>query len=176
MANGPAPVSGDEGSVPMVRMGEVSGVHGVHGWIKVFSHARPRESIFEFRDWWLGCERRHFRLVAGRRSGKTLVARLEGVSDRDVAARMRGQAIYVPFRDLPKLPEGEYYWAELVGLRVFTSNGVDLGEVASLMETGANDVLVVSGERERLIPYIPDVVREVDLGEGRMLVDWDADF
>lgn len=162
----------------MVKMGEVVGVHGVRGWIKIFSYARPKESIFDFRDWWLGNadERSQYRLLEGKLRGKGLIARLEGFDDRDQAARLLNQSISIRFSDLPALPKGEYYWAELEGLGVTTLEGVKLGTVSSLMETGANDVLVVSGERKRLIPYTPDTVRKVDLGDRKMVVDWDPDF
>jgi len=162
----------------MIRIGEVVGVHGVRGWIKIFSHARPRESIFDFPYWWLGDGGKalRYRLIDGRPAGKGLAAKLEGLDNREAAMQLRGQSINIPFADLPALPEGEYYWAELLGLRVTTLDGVELGEVSSLMETGANDVLVVAGERERLIPYTPETVRKVDLESRTMTVDWDADF
>ncbi len=162
----------------MVRLGEVVGVHGVRGWVKIFSHARPRESIFEFRHWWLGegDSAQAYRLIEGGRAGKGLRAKLEGVDDRDQATRLAGQSIHIPLADLPSLAPGEYYWAELLGLRVMTLDGSDLGTVSALMETGANDVLVVVGERERLIPYTPQTVREVDVDGQTMTVDWDPDF
>jgi len=170
--------SRDASSVRMVQMGEIVGVHGVRGWVKVFSYARPRESLFDFRDWWLcsADERVRYRVSQWKSAGKGLIAKLEGLDDRDTAASLIRQSINIPFADLPALPEGEYYWAELEGLRVITLDGVELGEVGGLMETGANDVLVVSGERERLIPYTPEAVRKIDLDAGTMLVDWDPAF
>ena len=78
--------------------------------------------------------------------------------------------------ELPPLEDGDFYWAELEGLRVVTVEGAELGVVKRLMETGANDVLVVQGERERLIPYVAAVVRNVDLDSRTIEVDWDKDF
>jgi 16S rRNA processing protein RimM len=117
-------------------------------------------------------------VAAGRAHGKILVARLEGCDDRDAAEALVGYEIQVPRSRLPDdLAPGEYYWADLVGLRVETLGGVELGRIARLFETGANDVIVVEGKRERLLPYVwQQVVREVDLGAGVMRVDWDPDF
>jgi len=83
----------------------------------------------------------------------------------------------VPRSALPAAGEDEYYWSDLEGLRVETLEGVDLGTVDHLIETGANDVLIVRGDRERLIPFLrPSVVREIDLVAARIRVAWDPDF
>ena len=102
---------------------------------------------------------------------------LEGIADRDAAEALPGVEVAVWRDGLPALAEGEFYWSDLVGLTVATTEGVDLGVVDRMMETGANDVLVVKGERERLIPFLmDDVVRQVDLEAGHMEVDWDPEF
>jgi len=163
----------------LVTLGRISGLYGVRGWVRVFSHTDPREGIVRYSPWYLrlGGEWRPVRVAEGRRHGKGVVARLEGCDDRDQAARLMGAEIAVRREQLPPLPPGEYYWTDLEGLRVVTREGVELGTVARLMETGANDVLVVRGERERLIPYLPErVVLEVDLEGGLIRVDWDPDF
>lgn len=163
----------------LVTVGRICGLYGVRGWVRVFSHTDPREGIVRYSPWYLrlGGEWREVRLAEGRRQGKGVVARLEGCEDRDQAARLMGAEIAVRRDQLPPLPPGEYYWTDLEGLRVVTREGVELGVVARLMETGANDVLVVRGERERLVPYLPErVVLEVDLEGGVIRVDWDPDF
>ena len=163
----------------LVTLGRISGLYGVRGWVRVFSHTDPREGIVRYSPWYLrlGGEWREVRLAEGRRHGKGVVARIEGCEDRDQAARLMGAEIAVRREQLPPLPPGEYYWTDLEGLRVVTREGVELGTVARLMETGANDVLVVRGERERLILYLPErVVLEVDLEGGLIRVDWDPDF
>jgi 16S rRNA processing protein RimM len=162
----------------LVTLGEVVGVFGVRGWVKVHSWTRPREQIFSFRQWQVGHDR-HWqprRLLEGRAQGRGLVAQLEGCDDRDSAHALVGQQIAVAASELPPLPEGEYYWHQLVGLEVIAADGRRLGRIESMMETGANDVMVVQGERERLIPYVPDVVRAIDLDAGTMQVDWDPEF
>lgn len=109
--------------------------------------------------------------------GKGLVAKFKGSDDRDAAAHLNGQEIAIRRDQLPPAAEGEYYWSDLQGLEVFTTEGVSLGKVDHLLETGANDVLVVKGERERLIPYVTGpIVKKVDLNAGTMQVDWDPDF
>ena len=112
-----------------------------------------------------------------RRHGKAVIARLGGYEDRDTARELVGAEIAVRRDQLAEITEGEYYWADLVGLKVVTVSGKDLGIVNHLIETGANDVLVVVGERERLIPFIRDeVVVAVDLDRGEIRVDWDPEF
>jgi 16S rRNA processing protein RimM len=163
-----------------VTLGRISGAHGVKGWVKVYSETSPRENILAYSPWDLvrAGSRQRIEVAAGRPQGKILVARLEGCDDRDAAEALVGCEIRVPRSRLPDdLAPGEYYWADLVGLRVETLEGVELGRIARLFETGANDVIVVAGERERLLPYVwQQVVREVDLAAGVMRVDWDPDF
>lgn len=146
--------------------------------MKVHSFTRNREDIFQYRTWFLGegAERRPLEVVDGHRQGAGLVAALSGIHDRNSAAALVGSRIHVPAARLPSLPPGEYYWHQLEGLRVVNRDGVELGSVDHLLETGANDVLVVRGVRELLIPYTPQVVRSVDLVTGRMEIDWDADY
>ena len=163
-------------SRPIV-LGEICGLYGVRGWVKVFSSTRPREGIFDYPCWSLdsGGVVRIWRLEAGRAQGKGLVAKLGGCDDRDAASELVGCSIRVERSQLPETDD--IYWADLVGLSVHNLDGQDLGQVKTLLATGANDVLVVRGERERLIPYLEHrVVRAVDIAGGRILVDWDADF
>ena len=105
-----------------------------------------------------------------------MIARLHGCHDRDVARGYRGCEIAVERARLPDADDGEFYWTDLVGLRVSTTDGVHLGEVVRMLETGANDVMVVQGSNERLIPYLPGtVVQTVDVERGAMVVDWHPD-
>jgi 16S rRNA processing protein RimM len=108
--------------------------------------------------------------------GRAVVARLEGCADRDAAAALRGRTVAVPRAALPGTKSGEYYWADLIGLAVVNESAQALGRITGILQTGANDVLVVAGERERLIPFIAEVIREVDLGAGVMRVEWGADY
>lgn len=160
----------------MVEVGEVVGVWGVKGWVKVRSHTRIREEILDFRTWFVGDETRPYALLDGRRQGAGIVARLEGVEDRDAAGLRVGRRIFVPADDLPEPETGEYYWADLEGLEVLNLDDERLGVVDHLIETGANDVLVVAGDKgEWLAPFVAGVVVEVDLDKGFMRLDWEAD-
>ncbi|MCG6873254.1 MAG: ribosome maturation factor RimM [Gammaproteobacteria bacterium] len=157
-----------------VTLGRVGGAWGVRGWVRVHSDCRPPESIFSYPDWWIGEQR--FALREGKAQGSSLVASLEGVDSREAAATLKGQYIAVPLSELPAPPAGEYYWRDLVGLSVVTADGTGLGVIERMVETGANDVMVVRGDRERWLPWIPDVVRHVDLEARRIEVDWDPEF
>ncbi len=162
----------------MIVVGRIAGLYGVRGWVKIYSHTEPRKNIFSYTPWLLLRDGipHEFKLAEGRPQGKSLVARLDGVNDRDEAARWLQCDIAIRPGQLPAAGEGEYYWSQLIGLTVVTSEGVELGVVKQMMETGANDVLVVQGERERLLPYIDEVVLDIDLDGGRMRVDWDPEF
>ena len=161
-----------------LTVGEISGVYGVRGWVRIRSYTDPPENIFSYRPWQVefGNTWAEREVVEGRRHGRGLVARLPGIDDRDSAAALVGKKLAVYRRQLAQDGD-EIYWADLEGLEVSTVDGKKLGRVDYLIETGANDVLVVRGERERLIPFIRgQVVTEIDLEAGRMTVDWDADF
>lgn len=162
-----------------IVLGRVSGLFGVRGWVKVFSETEPREGIVNYNPWQLRVrgEWRSIEVESGQRHGKTVVAKLAGIDDRDQAAGLIGADIAVARSQLPRTDTDEIYWADLEGLAVETTEGAALGTVSHLIETGANDVLVVKGERERLIPFVREkVVKSVDLGEGRLVVDWDPEF
>lgn len=165
-------------------MGRVAGLFGVRGWLKIVSYTAPVENILHYRPWYLRAADAapdapwvEQTVAEGRHHGKGVIVRFAAHHDRDAAQRVLGAEIAVRRDQLPALDAGEYYWADLVGLKVVTLEGVELGVVDHLMETGANDVLVVKGERERLIPYIPgEVVREVDRAHAVLRVDWDPEF
>ncbi len=164
----------------LINVGEVSGVFGVKGWIKVFSFTQPRENILNYSPWYLqkGSETKQIKVIEGRRQGNLVVAALDGIDDRDQAAALSGWKILIEKRQLPPAEEGEYYWADLIGLRVENKQGIALGVVDHLLETGANDVLVVKEDKkERLIPFLqPQTIVSIDLDLGMIVVDWDPDF
>lgn len=171
--------SGDASGERMVVVGRISGLFGVHGWVKVYSYTHPPEQIFAYAPWCVGGEGnwQPAALEDGRAHGKGLIAKLTGCDDRDSAAALMGRDIGVPRSALPDPEPGEYYWVDLEGLRVTTPDGEELGRVERLMATGANDVLVVQGEHEHLVPFIVDeVVSAVDFERGEIRVDWDPDF
>lgn len=162
-----------------VVLGRIAALYGVRGWVKVFSHTEPRDNILRYQPWQVNIQGawQTLRLVEGRVHNQGIVAHLEGYDDRDVASVLPGCDIAVRAEQLAQLPPGEYYWSELIGLEVTTVAGLPLGIVTGLLETGANDVLVVQGERERLIPYLPEqVIRQIDKESKRIVVDWDPEF
>jgi len=165
-------------------VGRITGVHGVKGWVKLHSHTVPIDNLLRYRPWHIlldGVEQ-VLSPVEGRTQGKSLVARFEGENDRDQAARWVGAEIRIDRSQLPPPKKGEVYWVDLEGLSVRTIDGKLLGTVDHLFSTPANDVMVVKGERERLIPYVMDTfVKSVRLaGEspegGEIVVDWDPEF
>jgi len=166
-----------------ILLGEVSGVFGVQGWIKVFSYTIPRVKITEYKNWHLKTSSgwKLFKVLQGREQGKNIVAQLDGINDRNQAEALVGNKIAVQSDQLEVLPPGEFYWKDLIGLSVKTVNGENLGVIDWIFDTGSNNVIVVKGEKigepERLIPYIvDDVVVSVDLKKSLMMVDWDYDF
>lgn len=175
-----------------ILLGRITGVYGIRGWVKVHSDTEPRDNIVRYREWDLlppgaavqSESGQRVSVLDGREQGKTVVARLEGFEDRDAAATLIGRNIAVDRAELPALEEDEFYWADLLGMEVVTLEGVPVGRVSRLFETGANDVLVVRDERpeskpgaEVLVPWVrPDVVSKVDVVSRVITVDWDPDF
>ena len=164
-------------SKPLV-LGRISGLYGVRGWVKVHSYTEPRDAILKYGSWLLEQDGvwRETSVAEGRKQGKTVVARLDAVTDRDMATAFVGMTIGVARSDLPETDSGEYYWTDLEGLQVIHRDGRILGKVAYLLATGANDVLVIQGDQEVLVPFVKDeVIKGVDLATGIISVDWEWD-
>ncbi|KXJ45701.1 MAG: ribosome maturation factor RimM [Cycloclasticus sp.] len=162
-----------------LKLGNISGVFGVKGWLKVYANTDKKENILSYQPWYIERNkvRQAVKLKAGKPHGKTIIVQLDGVDDRNEAELWVGSDIYMKSDQLPKLSKGEYYWSDLIGLQVVSTNGEEFGVIDQMLETGANDVIVVKGDRERLIPYVTEqVVKSVDLDKQQMIVDWDADF
>jgi len=183
----------DEAPDDKVILGRIAGVYGVKGWVKVYSYTDPMESIVDYNSWFIRPEDSlkanrqaawtRAKLKAGKRHAKTVVAKLEHCNDRDAAMKYVGYEIAIERQQLEELKDkDEYYWRDLIGLRVVNQQDIELGTVKSLLETGANDVLVVTeetdeGNKERLIPWtMGQAVISVDLEQGVIEVDWDPDF
>lgn len=161
-----------------VVLGRISGLYGVRGWVRVFSYTEPREAFLEYSDCLLGAngEWQAARIAEGRKHGKTVIIRLLDVVERDAAAELVGKEIAVRRDELPDTKPGEYYWTDLEGLTVVHRDGSELGKVAYMLATGAHDVMVVQGDRETLIPFVPEkYVLDVNLSEGTIRVDWEWD-
>jgi len=159
-------------------MGRIAAPFGIKGWIEVQPYSEDPGTLMDFASWRLGRgeQQAHYSVEAVQDHGKALVAKLAGIDDRDAAYALRGQEISVAKRDLPPPEENEFYWSDLIGLTVVNREGAELGKVDSLMEGGANDLLVVKGAREHLIPFVAAFVGKVDLAGGTIEVDWGEDY
>lgn len=170
----------------MVVLGRVIAPFGLQGWLKVFPMGDDPEQWCAMPSWWLGRdpdgpEWQSFDIEALRSHGKWLVVKLKGVDDRTAAEALDGRYVAAPREALPPTAADEYYWAELIGLSVVNAQGIVLGVVAELLESGANDVLVVRAgagpqATERLLPFVAQVVKQVDVAAGVIRVDWLQDW
>lgn len=168
----------------LITVGRIGAAFGVRGWLRVHSFTTPPDALFNYQPWYIKT-RQGLRQIVVREwqdQAKGPVASLEGYNDPESARELSRLEILVDKSVLPTLDAGDYYWHQLEGLRViseYEGQRLDLGNVDSLLETGANDVLVVkgTGQRERLIPYLPErVVKEVNLLAGTITVEWDPEF
>ncbi|MDD2767754.1 MAG: ribosome maturation factor RimM [Methylococcus sp.] len=170
---------GDAIGDPMVVIGRIAGAFGVRGWVKAVSFTESRSNVFGYTPWVLrrdGAERL-LKVLEGREHGGFVVVRLQGIDSREAAEALKGYEISVRRSQLPPAAPGEFYRVDLIGLRVVNLEGVEFGQIVDVMDTGANDVLVVQGDRERLVPFVQGaVVRSVSLAESRVVVDWDSEF
>lgn len=165
-----------------IQVGHIQGVFGIKGWLKVFSHCRPKEQILNYANWQLRSPSGEmvYEIQEGKVHSNGIVVKFQSISDRTQAELLKGSEIWVAKNQLLDLQEGEYYWFQLEGLTVVTLDGKALGQVEKMMETGANDVLVVREEgskEEILIPYVREqVVKRVDLQQKTITVDWQKDY
>jgi len=166
------------GDAGFVILGRIAGLHGLQGGLKVYSYTRPAEGILEYTPWYLdvgGAWQAVVRTDAYARQ-KRLIAYLEGFGDRDRATGLVGADIAVRRVQFRPLQVGEHYWVDLIGLEAYTPSGQHLGSVVGMLDTGANDVLIVRGKRDRLVPYVEGVyVLNVDLVNRRLALDWPRD-
>ena len=152
-------------------MGRVAGSYGVRGWIRVEA---PEAALAGCRTWWIGGA--SYPVEQVKEHSGTLLAQLRGLGSREAALKLKGSKVFVPREALPKAAEGHYYLADLVGLEVVNERGEALGVVKRWMFNGAQDVMEVAGDRTHLVPWIPAVVRKVDLQQKRIEVEWGADW
>jgi 16S rRNA processing protein RimM len=163
----------------LLVMGRIAAPYGVKGWVRVITFTEAPANLLDYAPWHLMLDGRWqaVEVLDGREHSKGLVVQLAGCADRDTAAGFSGSDIGVYRSQLPAPDADEYYWSDLVGLQVFTTQDTLLGVVDHLIETGANDVLVIRGEREHLVPFVRgQVIKSVDLESGVIRVDWDPDF
>ena len=145
----------------------------------MFSYTEPREAVLQYKGLLVGRKGvwQSAEVAEGQRHGKSVILRLKGCNDRDQAAALIGAEIGADRSELPEIEDGHYYWSDLIGLKVVHRDGTEFGTIKEMLETGAHDVMVVQGERERLIPFVKDrYVIGVDLDEKQVNVDWDSDW
>jgi len=160
-----------------IIIGRFGKTHGVRGWIRVYSLTNPPEKIVTLSPWFL--KRKSWEPIiieSSKLQGENILVKLPNCETPEVAQEYVNIEIAINQDQLSKLPKGEYYWRDLEGLDVINSEGVAFGKIDNLIATGANDVLVVIGDRKRLIPYISNVILKVDLDAKVITVDWGADF
>ncbi|KAE8175583.1 ribosome maturation factor RimM [Photobacterium carnosum] len=169
-----------------IIVGKLGATYGIKGWLKVFSYTEESESIFSYTPWMIKIkgEWTEIHVESWKRHGQGLVAKLEGMDIREDAQVFTNAEVAVLADQLPVLSDEEFYWRELFGMTVVTTKGYDLGKVTDILETGANDVLVVKanlkdafGQKERLIPFLDEqVIKLIDRTAQRIEVDWDPEF
>lgn len=166
----------------MIVLGRIVAPYGVQGWLRVKPFGDDPDAWRGMPQWWLGSQAEDghwqaFGLEQLKPHGAGWVAKLAGIDDRSAAEGLQGWFVAAPRSVLPKTGSGEFYWADLIGLDVINERGESLGKVDTLLETGANDVLVVrENDTKRLLPFVAQVVREVDLAGGRVRVAWERDW
>ncbi len=159
-------------------VGTINGLFGVQGWVKVFSYTQPRKNILSYKPWCIKVDGQWqtLEITNGREQSKTIVIKIKNIDNREQARIVIGTDVYIDRHQLPKLKKNKYYWEDLIGLKVVNQSGFVFGKVQNLMDTGANHVLIVHGEKEHLIPYIKPFLREVNIKKKQILVDWHEDF
>ncbi len=168
-----------DGTGKTVAVARVCDAFGIKGQIKLAAYTQNPHTLLKYSHWELSISGRDnccYSVSNAKIHGKFVVASLDGIENRDQALELKGAQVTVLKSELPQLDAGEYYWVDLIGMNVINSNGTNLGKVESIMETGANDVLVVEGEVTRLIPYVPHVIEKVSLDNEEIIVEWPEEF
>ena len=183
-SSGSASLPGDE-AAELVSMGRIAAPYGIKGWFKLVSHTQPRENILRYRNFTgsLNGKLRPLVMDDAKPHGKGLIGHIRGFDTPEDIRMLTGLELMVPLSELPELDGDDYYWHQLTGLKVESQSGVLFGRIDSLLETGANDVMVVKpcegsvDKHQRLIPWLPDqVVLRVDIASGLVVVDWETDY
>ena len=164
----------------MVIMGRIAAAHGIRGWVRIQPFTEYVDSLQDYKSWWIGHEHGPWREVKVGQCevhSKTLAAQLPDCPDRTAAEKLKGLLVAVPRSSLPEQDDGAYYWSDLTGLAVVNEAGITLGTVTKLLETGANQVLSVQGDSgEILIPFVASAIKQVDVKNKTIRVDWSADY
>ena len=162
-----------------VAMGYIKGVFGIKGWLKIAANTEYADSLLDYPEWQLSKDGKtlNVTLEAGKIVSGELQVKFEGIDDRDQAFALRGYTIEIPREEFAPTEEDEYYWADLVGMTVVNKDNIVLGKVINLMETGANDVLMINGEHGQiLIPFVSNYIETVDTEGKTITADWGLDY
>lgn len=159
-------------------MGRLAAPFGVKGWLRVHTFSEMVDALTDYTAWHIAYEGnwKVYPVQEWQLHSTGLVVHLAGVNDRDAAFALRGHDVAVPRDSLPTAPENQYYWSDLLGMQVVNQQHEVLGEISQILEAGAHDVLVVQGERERLIPFVAQIVGHVDTQARQVTVDWQLDY
>lgn len=170
----------------LIVVGKLGSSYGIRGWLRVFSFTEDPDNLFDYTPWYIkrADSWQEVEVESFKPHNQDTIVKIKGIDDRDDANVLTNCEIYVDAEKLPDLEDGDFYWKDLIGCKVLTINGYDLGQVTDLMETGSNDVLVVKanlkdafGAKERLIPFVEDqFIKQVDLSAKQVTVDWDPAF
>ncbi|WP_085248506.1 ribosome maturation factor RimM [Gilliamella mensalis] len=170
----------------LIVVGKLGSSYGIRGWLRIFSFTECPDSIFDYTPWYIQRAGQWQEVIVEsfKPHNHDMIVKLKGIDDRDQAIALTNIEVFVDAEKLPELSNGDFYWKDLIGCRVKTVNGYDLGQVTDLMETGSNDVLVVKanlkdafGATERLIPFVDNqFIKQVDLTTKMIVVDWDPAF
>jgi 16S rRNA processing protein RimM len=158
-----------------VVIGKLGSTHGIQGWLKLYSFTEPATNIMIYKPWYLeeAVGWKLIKLEASKKHAKNIIIKLAGYDTPEQARLLTGKKIAVLRSQLPPLNKDTFYWSDLQGLTVINKNGAVLGKVIYLLETGSNDVLVVKGDKEHAIPYLVDVIVNVDLASQVIYVNWE---
>lgn len=162
-----------------VVMGRIGGSFGIKGWLKLQVFSEEIDTLGKYKNWYLSNDEKNWKLIKVEQykiSTNKVCVKFYDVDDRTTSDPYKGYLVGVPRDSLPKLKENEYYWNDLIGYKVINLQDILLGQVDTFLETGANDVMVVEGSKQRLIPYTPSTIIKIDKKQQKIAVDWDENF
>lgn len=161
-----------------VIIGRLGRCYGTRGWLRIQSFTEHPTDLFNYPDWHMQ-HRGHWQAITVTQHkvhGDSFIIKLADCDTPEQARLYANNPVGIFKQELPILAQEEYYWTDLIGLRVVNSDNIELGIVDHLLETASNDVMVVKGKKRHLLPYTDDVVQSIDLKQKQMIVEWDEDF
>lgn len=166
----------------LIQVGHISGAYGIRGWVRVQPYSFDAESLLTIKKWWIDSPEMHVVNVKQcKDTGDELHVQFVGISDRNVAESLKGAGVFIERKLFPQTEEDEYYWVDLIGLPVLNQKQELLGVVSSLIDNGVHQVLIIKYKKgdklaERLIPFVNQYIKHVDLKAKQIIVDWELDY